>query len=255
MNKFKHINFFAIICLLLFIITFLSFFTILPNKDSDDNYNDKSNNIDWSQITISCIGDSITQGHLIDTSYPEVLGEILGAKNSYNFGIGWSICSLVNNCSCHPGISNVHNAMCLRYNKIPIDSDIIIVMCGANDRKFVDLGTIDDTDITTYYGALNALCKGLKNKYKNSYIFFMTNFAYENNDIVYSDGKSKKQYYSTAIKDICAKYNLDVFDTCLELPFNQELDTVDGCHPTEEFVTNVWTPAIAQFIKDNYKQN
>lgn len=246
---FKSIKFLKLFCLLLVFINLFSLLSLFFNKDIEDDStnNDNISVINWSDITISCLGDSITQGAKIETSYPELLGNTLGVKNCYNFGIGWSTCSVVSNCSCHPDVTDAHNAMSIRYNEIPVESDIIIVMCGMNDKNKVDLGTIDDFDYSTYYGSLNILCSGLKSKYKNSYIFFMTTFDFSS--------PSTQQFIQTPILEICAKYGFDVFDTYSELPFNKENDTVDNVHPNQEFVTNVWTPAIAQFIKDNYKQN
>ena len=81
----------------------------------------------------------------------------------------------------------------------------------------------------------------------------MTNFKYdyiENKNLL---GYSYKDYLYTSVINICNKYNIVVFDTYNKLDFETSRDTFDNCHPTQNYVDNVWAPAIAQFIKDNYK--
>lgn len=238
---------------LFFVIAFSGVFLLFCNNNESDN-SSSTNSADWSNVTISCLGDSITYGQTISKSYPSVLQEILGAKACINYGIGWSTCAVVNNCSCHSGQTNAHNAMCARYSQIANSSDVIAVMCGVNDAGLAPLGDINDTGSTTFYGSLNILCSGLKSKYSNSYIFFMTSFAYDNCNDLAEMGVARKEYYYTAVKQVCAKYDIDVFDTFNEIDFSTTRDTTDNVHPNQNFVTNVWTPQIAQFIKDNYKK-
>ncbi|MBQ8908994.1 MAG: SGNH/GDSL hydrolase family protein [Clostridia bacterium] len=227
--------------LIVFVIT-LSCLSLSAVFGNINNSNDNTDNgVDWSNITISCLGDSITESPYIDKAYPVVLQEILGAKKCYNFGISGSTCALVQD----ENGNDLQNSMCLRYADMPKSSDIIIVMCGVNDTTNVPLGTINDVDISTYYGALNTLCNNLKKNYKDSYVFFMTNFAYSSTENIFQ---------SVAIKQVCEKQGIDVFDVFSKVPFDVNVDTYDGCHPTQNFVSNVWTPKIAQFIKDNYKK-
>lgn len=204
-------------------------------------------NIDWSNITISCFGDSLTAGFKIDRAYPSVLKEQLGVKNSINYGISGSTVGYFANYTYEPFYT--------RYNKISSTSDIIIVMGGYNDFKYVpELGTIDDYGSTTLYGAWNIICKGLKEKYPNSFIFFMNNFKYDYIEDTNVNGYSYKDYLYTATNEVCKKYDIPVFDTYNELDFVTSRDTFDGCHPTQDYVDNVFTPALAQFIKNNYKK-
>ncbi len=130
-------------------------------------------------------------------------------------------------------------------------------MCGFNDAGLAPLGKIDSTDTTTFYGAMNTMCQGLKEKYSNSWIFFMTSFKYDHYGVenpTNDFGDHREDYYNTAVKEICNKYNIDVFDTFSELSWHSATNAVDNVHPNQEFVSNVWVPAIAQYIKANYKQ-
>lgn len=240
---------------LIFILSCSSLFLFF--KTDKTNNSDGQTDINWSNITISCLGDSMTFRTGIENSYPKLLKRELGAKMVYNYGIGYSTCSVINECECHPDYPGRHFPMCERYTQIKESSNIIIVMCGYNDAGLAPLGTIDSTDKTTFYGAMNTMCKGLKEKYEDSYIVFMTCFKYNHVDIskdVNSFGELRMDYFSTAVKNVCKKYNIDIFDTFEELSFDTARDTLDKVHPNQEFVSSVWVPAIAQYIKTNYKQ-
>lgn len=244
-----------IIAIILSVISCSSLIFVLGrNGKNNTNSNNQSNQIekqiDLSNVVISCLGDSITNGGYLGTAntYPKLLKEQLNNLVCLNYGIGGS------SCASRPSLSN-DTGMVLRYNKINKISDIIIVMCGVNDgMSNVPLGNIDDTDITTYYGALNTLCSGLKENYPNAWVFFMTNFAYSNSESTNSIGVSYKEYYCNAVKAVCEKHNVDVFDTFNLLEFDTSTNTSDTVHPKGEYLSNVFVPAIAQYIKTNYKQ-
>ncbi len=212
----------------------------------NDNNTQVEQVVDWSNVAISCIGDSITRGAYITYSYPTLLKNELGCGTVNNFGISGN--TLARN---H---SNYDTAMCVRYTEMSQNSDIIIVMGGVNDKGSIPLGTIDDTEITTFYGALNTFCSGLKENYPNAWVFFMTNFAYDDIDTINSFDVKYQEYYCNATKAVCEKYNISVFDTFNKIKFNQSSNTTDGVHPKQNFVGDIWVPAIAQYIKANYKQ-
>lgn len=248
----------CVACLLIFVVLCLVavgglFLNTEHNKQPDvsENPSDTSAEVpaavvDWSDVAISCLGDSITNGGYLGTSgitYPVLLQEQLGTLCCGNYGIGASTCSNVRENS---------NAMCYRYTDMPKSSDIIIVMCGYNDSNSATLGTIDDYRSDTYYGALNILCSGLKENYPNAWVFFMTSFHYAKADDINSFGYVYKDYWQTAVKEVCEIYGFDVFDTYAYFDFDQTTDTVDTVHPAQNFITNRWVPAIAQYIKANY---
>ncbi len=86
------------------------------NKSNDDTQVEQI--VDWSNFTISCLGDSLTFGTGIENSYPQLLKRELGAKMVYNYGIGYSTCSVINECECHPDYPGRHYPMCERYTEI-----------------------------------------------------------------------------------------------------------------------------------------
>ena len=183
-----------------------------------------------------------------------MLQEVLGVKKVNNYGVGGRFLSL-----------DYPDTMCNVYSTM-VDADIISVMGGTNDvlsfgtAKGV-LGTLNDTDKSTIYGALDCLCRGLKEKYPNSYIFFMTPFALadiRDIDCLNNSGFSLNDV-NTAIKIVCTRYNIDVFDVYNECDFKAQanyetsLGIGDGIHPNQQFI-NLFTSKLAQFIKDNYNK-
>lgn len=131
------------------------------------------NRIDFSQMTIACLGDSITEASNLDDmedyqqySYPQQLKEILGAKNVVNLGIGGS------------SIGRYWDqAFVDRYQEIPEDTDIIIVMGGTNDGFCLsqqELGDFEQRERGTFIGDLDELMQGLKESYPDAFILFAT---------------------------------------------------------------------------------
>lgn len=131
------------------------------------------NKTDFSEIKIACLGDSITAASNLEGeegyqqySYPSVLKELLGAGEVYNLGIGGS------------SIGRYWaDAFVDRYQDIPEDADIIIVMGGTNDGYCVsdkEFGNLEDRAYRTFCGDLDELMRGLKASYPDADIFFAT---------------------------------------------------------------------------------
>ena len=258
MRKNKLKNFALIFSILLSFIVCISFASACFEKSaSESNFNSSEEkllevDVDYSQLTMVCLGDSITLGSGIENPYCDVVKDILGLKNVYNHGVGWSTIGYKSNCSCHPNNDFNHHPYVWRYEDLP-NADIIALMGGGNDFAVcLPLGTIDDYGSTTFYGALNMLVSGLQSKFPTSYIFFMTGFDYYDFEYINRDNVNWREY-NNAIKAVCVKYNIDCFDVFNEIDFDVYEYTLDEVHPTQDFVTNIWSPQIAQFIKENYK--
>lgn len=129
--------------------------------------------VDFSGKKIACLGDSITaaanlegeEGYL-SYAYPSVLKETLGAEEVYNLGIGGS--SIGRYWS---------DAFVERYQQIPEDTDIIIVMGGTNDGFCLsekEFGSLAERKPWTFCGDLDELMRGLKENYPDADIFFVT---------------------------------------------------------------------------------
>ncbi|MBO5946019.1 MAG: SGNH/GDSL hydrolase family protein, partial [Clostridia bacterium] len=135
-------------------------------------------------------------------------------------------------------------------------ADIVSVMGGVNDYLNAPLGTPDSTDTGTIYGALNVLCAGLKAKYPNAYVFFMTPYKFSMDPGAHPDYGHTLCDVANAIKEVCGKYGFDVLDMYTYGKFELEMYTKgsDGLHPTQEFFSAHTAPMIARFIKENYKK-
>lgn len=129
--------------------------------------------VDFSDCKITCLGDSITAASNLDTienyqsmSYPSQLGEILGAEEVVNLGIGGS------------SIGRYwENAFVDRYQKIPEDTDVILVMGGTNDgfcASEKELGSLEKREKDTFTGDLDELLFGLQKDYPDAQIVLIT---------------------------------------------------------------------------------
>lgn len=93
-----------------------------------------------------------------------------------------------------------------RYVNLPNDCDIVIVFGGTNDWNVGQngtLGTIDSTDNTTFYGAMNVLCEGLLNKYPDKLIVFMLPFKHF---------KEPNRTRNEAMKEVLMKNSIPYID-------------------------------------------
>ena len=215
---------------------------------------DDENDIDFSRLTYLALGDSITYGYdssqngqAMDKPYCTSVGKLLKLKATYNYGISGSTVST--------GVGS-YEAMCARYATMRDDADIISVMGGVNDfGRGVPLGNLDDTDTTTFCGALNVLASGLKEKYPDALIFFMTPLKWRGYEgLILCDATLDD--FRAAVKAICANYDIPVLDTAVLADYATEYDaagyTGDGLHPSQKFNTEVLAPLIAEFIRQNY---
>lgn len=225
------------------------------NKICDDSGKTTSDNkIDWSKLRYAALGDSITFG-LNDgvqiKPYCESVRESLGLNSVKNYGVNGSTVATAN------ALGDAYMPMCRRYTQME-DADIVSVMGGTNDfGRYVALGDVNSIDTSTFCGALNVLCSGLKNKYSNAFMFFLTPLKMREYN-GRSEGKEFEQLRN-AIKQICDRWNILVLDTATLADFSQEYGAADykgdGLHPSQNFHTTVLAPVITQFIRDNYPSN
>ncbi len=205
--------------------------------------------VDFSELTYAALGDSITMGGVggavAEEPYCVCVGNILNLKSVKNYGMSGSTL-----CSKTSSYTHGYQPMCERYSEMG-EADIVSLMGGTNDFTQGVIGTIDDTVTDTIYGALNALAKGLKEKYPNAFIFFMTPLESVWGTV------SKRAQICQAYKDVGAKYDIPVLDTNSLCDFSLEYNSVgysgDGVHPSQEFYKTVLAPVVADFIRENYK--
>lgn len=136
---------------------------------------------------LASLGDSITYGFIPRnyTGYPGQLdswAKLAAQKLGMTFANHGINSSFVTN---RAG----YNPMCLRYDDLPNDADVITFMGGTNDirnKDTIELGTFSSRDNTTFYGALHTIMQGLYTKYIGG--------------VTPSTGKAKKIIVCTPIK-------------------------------------------------------
>lgn len=218
--------------------------------------------LDFSDISIACLGDSITQGSNLENlenyqqyAYPVKLKEILGAKSVANLGIGGS------------SIGRYwENAFVDRYQEIPADTNLIIVMGGTNDGFCLtqeELGTVKERKANTFIGDLDELMRGLKENYPDATIVFATPLPNVLHDVL----KKERDYLLpqlilvNAIKYLAGEYEIPVID----LYNSNILDThdaaviynymPDGVHCNQDGYTILAEHFAAELIKLYEQEN
>ena len=171
------------------------------------------NTMDFSQIKIACLGDSITAASNLNKeenyqqySYPSRLKELLGAQEVYNLGIGGS------------SIGRYWaDAFVDRYYQIPGDVDAIIVMGGTNDgfcASDTEFGTLQERAYRTFCGDLDELMRGLRDHYPQAEVFFVTPLPNVLHDYLMreNDYLIPQQKYADTIIALAAEYGFHVID-------------------------------------------
>lgn len=181
--------------------------------------------LDFSQVKIACIGDSITAATNLDGmenyeqyAYPARLKTILGAERVTNLGIGGS------------SIGRYwENAFVERYREIPEDTDIIIVMGGTNDGFCLteeEFGTMEERSYRTFIGDLDELLRGLEEDYPDAQIVLATPLSNVLHDMLRKNNESLLPQYrlADAMKELAEEYELPVID----LYYSNLLNTHDA---------------------------
>ena len=187
------------------------------------NSESKLNGLIWNVL-----GDSITSTNYANTQYWKLIRDRNGMKRVNNYGIAGSRISKT---------VDRTDEMSTRFIDMNDEADIITVFGGTNDfASRVPIGSITDSDNTTFYGALNVLCIGLINKYKGKKIGFITPMQRKSVSSLDETWLS----YQNAIKEVCGKFSIPVLDLNLSggLAISQssiisETFTIDGLHPND----------------------
>ena len=195
---------------------------------------------------INFLGDSITEGACLDdwnNVYWMRLGRETGAiVRGYGIG-GTRIAPRLN--PERPGEEGFGQYFGSRVAGMDPDADIVVVWGGTNDfgHGDVPLGTIDDRDNTTFYGALHCLYRDLWEKYPTATIVVMTplhrigehdtlnehgNPAIAPFKVIRDTIIEVAAYYSFPVVDLYATSNLNP-----ELPIIKETFMPDGLHPND----------------------
>jgi lysophospholipase L1-like esterase len=197
--------------------------------------------VDFSGKKIACLGDSITEAANLDSeenykqyAYPALLQELLGAEEVYNLGVGGS------------SIGRYWaDAFVDRYQEIPEDVDIILVMGGTNDGFCVsedEFGSLENRESGTFCGDLDELMRGLQEHYPDADIFFVTPLPNILQDYLMSerDYLLPQRQFVDVILTMAQEYGfpvIDLYDS--NILDSHDVDIVtnyvpDGVHPNHE---------------------
>ena len=211
----------------------------------------ENSTIDFSNVKITILGDSITEGSNLSEeerkkyAYPVILKEILGCKELLNMGIGGSTISTAAN----------NYPMVNRWHDIPLDSDIIIVFGGSNDCLFENkwqyghLEYENRMNEDTFCGDLDSMVSGMQYTYREQNqdkyrkLIFINPPSTILNDGVYSidpGNMIKQEEFAKAINEIAPNYGFEVIDFYNNNILNTHDQDVnaefmpDGIHGNEE---------------------
>lgn len=179
----------------------------------DVNLKDKeviaNSQIDFSNMTIACLGDSITEGIAGEMPFPTYLKEILGAKEVYNYGIGGS--TVARDDGADPMVD--------RIEELPKDVDLVIVLGGTNDnfyQAYWQYGYLDweSKGAGTFCGDMQLLMRRVGWNFPDAgAIFFTPPSNSKIDDLKLKNAALMDQKeYARAINQIGAEEGYDVVD-------------------------------------------
>ena len=228
--------------------------TMLANEQ--DRKTISGNDIDFSEIKIACLGDSITQAVNLDTldhyqelAWPHILKEALGAREVVNLGIGGS------------SIGRYWaDAFVDRYTEIPEDTDLIFVMGGTNDgfcASFVEFGNPGERAPRTFWGDLDELMDGLKEDYPEAEVIFLTPIPNSLHDYLKAERKylMPQEEFSEVIITLAEEHGMEVFDLYnSNILDGHDKDNIlhlmpDGVHPNAEGYRILGEHVAAELIR------
>ena len=240
-------------CLTTFSLVVSCFNSKHSSSTSSNSSSSIEETVDFSNKTYISFGDSITYGanpfkhySQIENPYPKLVSNLLGFKSYNNPAVsGATLCTNNKNLYC---MSDVILSTTIQY-------DIVSILLGFNDyNNNLPLGTINDSECSTIYGALNRIAKHFEMHYSNSFVFFMTPYKSRNWNTTNNAGYNLSDV-SQAVKEVAKKYDILVLDMFNLGQFELEMYNADsdGVHPSQEFFENYTAPQIVEFIRKNYK--
>nr|DAF22525.1 MAG TPA: GDSL like Lipase Acylhydrolase [Caudoviricetes sp.] len=209
------------------------------NVSIDGTLENTTNGLIEDALKINCLGDSITYGDRNNgISWADKLKNYINIKNITKYGVnGSTISDYVN-----------ENPMCNRYMNMG-EADLTIIFGGHNDFSLsVPMGEETSKDTKTFYGALNVLLGGLREKYLINKLLVLTpirvwehpHSLWEEPINYYSQNKVGKTLkdYRDAIVNRCQYYCIPYLDLYNEGLYGGTDSTrnavyVDGLHPND----------------------
>ena len=199
---------------------------------------------------INFIGDSITEGARVEKEenfYPNIIKREAGLAEARNYGVGGSRIARLPKEKLE-GIPSDEDFN-MRAERMDKDFDAVVVFGGTNDfgHGNIPLGTMEDNDPYTFYGALKTLCLYLIKNFPDKPIVFMTPLHRLNEELDYRKRLADGNPYARpiidfvdAIKEVCRLFSIPVLDMFENsgMPARVwawcERYMPDGLHPNDE---------------------
>ena len=195
---------------------------------------------------INFLGDSITEGvgaSCAENVYHQVMKRKYGLAEARNYGIGGTRYAR----QITPSNEVWDHDFCERLHNMDDDADVVIVFGGTNDFGHGDapIGTFEDREPNTFYGACHYVYSHLIEKYPAAVIVVMTPLHRTNEMFTDGDGHQKAYHYGNLkryvdiIREVAEYYSLPVVDLFASsgiqpnIPVIREAYTVDGLHPND----------------------
>ncbi|MBG9985036.1 SGNH/GDSL hydrolase family protein [Aerococcaceae bacterium DSM 111022] len=187
------------------------------------------------RIVVTGIGDSNMYGVPdtgdgdLDFPYLKVFGKNIGANEIINLGIPGSTIS-TNDGGASPTYDSdsIRNPVVRRLEGVPKHTNIFVLQGGVNDFWLgIPLGTIEDTNTDSFYGALNSYYGTIKTRFPSARIIALTMFETDRESL---SGVSKEEWVQAQIA-VAEKFDIEVFDAFHHSAVTPELaDMADGLH-------------------------
>jgi len=197
-------------------------------------------------MKILFLGDSITEGagaSSSDKNFVNLTAQKLNAK-ALNYGLGGSRIAR----QYHVSTCTIHNLdFNLRAEIMDPIADAVVIFGGTNDfgHGSAKLGSKTDTDVFTFYGAVNTLIDSLVKKYGKEKLLFVLPLPRTNQDVLDGDGPNYKLGVKATLKDYknimissLEERNVKYVDYSSYFPKPLTYDNCgfyrDGLHPNDE---------------------
>lgn len=198
----------------------------------------------WAGKKVACLGDSITQKTENVRKYYDFWKVYLSPNTILDYGVAGS--SISRKTGDWP-TWDTQIPFVERIKTIPKDIDVLTIFGGVNDWVADrTLGSLGDTEDTTFYGALDKMFKYATQNFQGKDIYVFTPLQ---NDWIKrpandgtTDGRNRSgkylKEYVEAIKQVAEKYAIPVCDlySTMFYPFAEgftEKYMPDGLHPNE----------------------
>lgn len=200
--------------------------------------------MDLKGKTINFLGDSITEGvgaSVFPNRFTDVLAREFGLARANNYGISGSRIARQKVVT----ENRADRDYCMRVSEMDESADAVVVFGGTNDfgHGEAPLGTPDDRDPSTFYGACHYLFNELITRYAGKPVVILTPLHRWNEDSLIGDRKPEPvaplSTYREIMMEVAAQYALPVLDLYATSgiqpvnPVNREKLCPDGLHPND----------------------